>query len=126
MKAFLAARAARSDVVRATFADAFDVFGHPGFAVSLRAAAEIAATHLKEPWSRELEREVRSAGERLGARLVIVGKRPLLVGVRVRGQSVAEAVEAGRRVRAEATGASRRRGRGQDGGTKRSEGDGSG
>ena len=116
VRALIAARADRAVRVRAAFLAAFDPLGHPGFAVPVRDVAKAVGALLKEPWSRGLEHEVLRAARAALIDLVVVGGRRLLVGVRRRGQSVAEAVEEGRRVRAEATGVRRRRGPGREAG----------
>jgi hypothetical protein len=89
-----AARQARAEKVRAALLERLDFFGDPRMCVPMMTVVGLAAGPMKEPCSRELECELVQASKALGARLYSVGGRRLLRGVRLRGQSVAEAVAA--------------------------------
>lgn len=96
----VAAHLERRERVRAAFLAALDPLGHPAFATSLDEAVAAVGAALKEPWSRRLEADVLGCARAAGARLIRVGTRKLLRGVRRRGRTVAEAVADGRAVRA--------------------------
>lgn len=106
--------AERAERVRAAVMADWDVFGDPRMAVAVREVMVAVVVGMKEPWSRGLEREVRQALQDRGARLYSVGGRRLLLGVRRRGQGIAEALEHSKALRAWATGGRGRSRRSRD------------
>lgn len=114
IRRLMEAGAERAARVREAVLEGWDPFGDPRMCVSVREVVTAAVVLMKEPWSRGLEREIQQAFSALGARLYSVGGRRLLLGVRRRGQSIAEALEHSKELRKWATGGRGRSRRSRD------------
>lgn len=108
VRRWLGAQLAADAAVRAAIDDAWEVTGDPRLAVPLEVIAAAVVTAAQVPHSLALERRIRSALGARGARVFRVGNRPLVRGVRRRGQPQLEALASSREWRAWARGETRR------------------